>query len=61
MSGLVADLPAAERAIQALTVAEFSEQQIGVATRDKEQQQNLTEDTGAQAAEGATAGALATR
>jgi len=56
--GLFADQPAAERGIQALKAAGFSEQQIGVAVRDKEQQQELTEGTGTQAAEGATTGAV---
>jgi uncharacterized protein (TIGR02271 family) len=56
--GLFADLPAAERGIQALKAAGFSEQQIGVAVRDKQRQQELTEGTGTQAAEGAASGAL---
>jgi len=56
--GLFADLPAAERGIQALKAAGFAEQQIGVAARDKQQQQDLTEGTGAQAAEGAATGAV---
>jgi uncharacterized protein (TIGR02271 family) len=56
--GLFADLPAAERGIEGLKVAGFSEQQIGVAVRDKQQQQDLTEGTGTQAAEGATTGAV---
>ena len=56
--GLFADQPAAERGIEGLKVAGFSEQQIGVAVRDKQQQQDLTEGTGAQAAEGATKGAV---
>jgi uncharacterized protein (TIGR02271 family) len=56
--GLFADLPAAERGIQTLKSAGFSEQQIGVAVRDKQQQQELTEGTGTQAAEGAASGAL---
>jgi uncharacterized protein (TIGR02271 family) len=56
--GLFADQPAAERGIQALKTAGFSEQQIGVAVRDKRQQQELTQDTGTQAAEGAATGAV---
>jgi uncharacterized protein (TIGR02271 family) len=56
--GLFTDQPAAERGIQALRAAGFSEQQIGVAVRDKQQQQELTEGTGTQAAEGATTGAV---
>jgi uncharacterized protein (TIGR02271 family) len=56
--GLFADQVAAERAIQALKAAGFSEAQIGVAVRDKRQQQELTEGTGTQAAEGAATGAV---
>lgn len=56
--GLFADLPAAERGIEELKAAGFSEQQIGVAVRDKQQQQDLTEGTGSQAAEGAATGAV---
>jgi hypothetical protein len=56
--GLFADQPAAERGIQALKAAGFSDQQIGVAVRDKQQQKELTESTGAQVAEGAAKGAV---
>lgn len=56
--GLFADLPAAERGIDGLKAAGFSEQQIGVAVRDQQQQQDLTEGTGTHAAEGATTGAV---
>jgi uncharacterized protein (TIGR02271 family) len=56
--GLFADQPAAERGIQSLKAAGFTEQQIGVAVRDKRQQQELTEGTGTQAAEGAATGAV---
>ena len=56
--GLFQDQPSAEAAIQRLKAAGFSESQIGVAVRDREQQQALTEDTGAQAAEGAAKGAV---
>jgi uncharacterized protein (TIGR02271 family) len=56
--GLFDDQPAAERGIQALKAAGFSEQQIGVAVRDKQRQQELTEGTGTQAAEGAATGAV---
>jgi uncharacterized protein (TIGR02271 family) len=56
--GLFQDQPSAEAAIQRLTSAGFTEQQIGVAVRDREQQQAITEGTGTQAAEGATTGAL---
>ena len=56
--GLFADLPAAERGIDGLKAAGFSEQQIGVAVRDKQQQHDLTQGTGTQAAEGAATGAV---
>jgi uncharacterized protein (TIGR02271 family) len=56
--GLFTDQPAAERGIEALKAAGFSERQIGVAVRDKQQQQELTEGTGTQAAEGAATGAV---
>jgi heat induced stress protein YflT len=56
--GLFADQPAAERGIEALKAAGFSDQQIGVAVRDKQQQKELTEGTGAQVAEGAAKGAV---
>lgn len=55
---LFADLPAAERGIEALKDAGFSEEEIGVAVRDTRQQQDLVEGTGTQAAEGATKGAV---
>lgn len=56
--GLFNDQPSAERAIQRLRAAGFSEQQIGVAVRDRTQQEALTEGTGTQAAEGAAKGAV---
>ncbi len=56
--GLFDDQPTAEQAIQRLKSAGFTEQQIGVAVRDREQQQALTESTGTQTAEGATTGAV---
>ena len=56
--GLFADQPAAERGIEGLKAAGFSEQQIGVAVRDQQQQKDLTEGTGAQAAEGVATGAV---
>jgi heat induced stress protein YflT len=55
---LFADQTAAERGIQALKAAGFTEQRIGVAVRDKQQQQEITEGTGTQAAEGAAKGAM---
>ena len=56
--GLFEDQFAAERGIAALQAAGFSEHQIGVAMRDKQQQKDLTEGTGTQAAEGAAKGAV---
>jgi hypothetical protein len=56
--GLFADQPAAERGIEALKDAGFSEEEIGVAVRDKQQQKDITEGTGTQAAEGAAKGAV---
>jgi hypothetical protein len=56
--GLFADRSAAERGIQGLKDAGFSEAEIGVAMRDKQQQKDLTEGTGTQAAEGAAKGAV---
>jgi uncharacterized protein (TIGR02271 family) len=56
--GLFQDQPAAEAAIRRLLAAGFTEQQIGVAVRDRERQQALTESTGTQAAEEATKGAV---
>lgn len=56
--GLFQDQPSAEAAIQRLKAAGFTEQQIGVAVRDRERQETLIEDTGTQAAEEATKGAV---
>jgi uncharacterized protein (TIGR02271 family) len=56
--GLFRDQPAAERAIQRLTAAGFTQQQIGVAVRDRERQDAITDETGTQAAEGAKTGAV---
>jgi uncharacterized protein (TIGR02271 family) len=56
--GLFADQLDAERGIQTLKAAGFSEQQIGVAVRDKQQQQELTEGTGTQTTESAATGAV---
>lgn len=58
MVGLFRDRSSAEAAIQRLTAAGFREQEIGVAVRDREQQQAIAEGSGTQAAEGATTGAL---
>jgi hypothetical protein len=56
--GLFHNQADAERGIQRLKQAGFSESQIGVALRDRERQQELVEGTGTQAAEGATTGAI---
>ncbi len=48
----------AERAIERLKDTGFSENQIGVAMRDRQRQEELVEGTGTQAAEGATTGAI---
>ncbi len=56
--GLFHDQPTAEAAIKRLLAAGFTENQIGVAVRDRQQQQSLTESTGTQAAEDATKGAV---
>ena len=56
--GLFRNQVDAERAITRLRQEGFAENQIGVAMRDRGQQQELMEGTGAQAAEGAAAGAI---
>ncbi len=56
--GLFHNQADAERAIQRLKQAGFSDNQIGVAIKDRERQQELIEDTGTQAAEGAATGAI---
>jgi len=56
--GLFQDQALAEAAIQRLTAAGFRGDQIGVAVRDRDQQQTLTEGTGTQAAEAAATGAV---
>ncbi len=48
----------AERAIRRLKEEGFSESQIGVAIKDRQQQGDLIEGTGTQAAEGAATGAI---
>ncbi len=58
VAGLFYDRLCAESAIQQLKEAGFLERQIGLAARDREQQQDIAEGTGTQAAEGAKAGAL---
>lgn len=56
--GLFKNQVDAERAIDRLKQAGFTESQIGVAMRDRSQQQDLIEGTGTQAAEGAATGAI---
>jgi len=56
--GLFSERRHAEQAIRDLKAAGFTEEQIGVAMQNREEQQNLMEDTGSQAAEGAAKGAV---
>jgi hypothetical protein len=56
--GLFQNQADAERAIQRLKEAGFSEDQIGVAIKDRQQQNELIEGTSTQAAEGAATGAI---
>jgi uncharacterized protein (TIGR02271 family) len=56
--GLFPDRDRAEHAIHSLEAAGFSKDQIGVAMRDRHDQQALSGDTGASPAEGATKGAV---
>lgn len=56
--GLFRNQVDAEQAISRLRQEGFSENQIGVAMRDRGQQKELMEGSGAQAAEGAAAGAI---
>jgi uncharacterized protein (TIGR02271 family) len=56
--GLFHNQADAERAIDRLKQAGFSENQIGVALKDRGKQQELIEGTGTQAAEGAATGAI---
>jgi uncharacterized protein (TIGR02271 family) len=56
--GLFPNQADAERAIQRLKEEGFSEDQIGVALRDRERQKDLIAGTGTQAAEGAATGAI---
>jgi uncharacterized protein (TIGR02271 family) len=56
--GLFQNQADAERAIQRLKQAGFSENQIGVALKDRSRQEELIEGTGTKAAEGAATGAL---
>jgi uncharacterized protein (TIGR02271 family) len=56
--GLFTDRARAEQAIRDLKSAGFSDEQIGVAMQNREEQQQLIDDTGSQAAEGAAKGAV---
>jgi uncharacterized protein (TIGR02271 family) len=56
--GLFTDRSNAESAIRELKDAGFTEKQIGVAMRDRDEQRNLMEDTGTTTAEGAAVGAV---
>jgi uncharacterized protein (TIGR02271 family) len=56
--GLFHNQADAERAIQRLKQEGFSENQIGVAIKDRSRQDELVEGTGTQAAEGAATGAI---
>lgn len=56
--GLFQNQANAERAIERLKHAGFSDSQIGVALRDRNRQQELIEETGTQAGEGAATGAI---
>lgn len=58
VAALFTDRTDAERAIDALRGAGFSAEQIGVAMRDRTQQGELIDETGASAVEGAMSGAL---
>jgi uncharacterized protein (TIGR02271 family) len=56
--GLFTERTHAEQAIRDLKAAGFSDEQIGVAMQNREEQQQLIDDTGSQAAEGAAKGAV---
>jgi hypothetical protein len=56
--GLFSIRAAAEAAIRDLKAAGFTEDQIGVAMQDRDEQRELISESGNQAAEGAAAGAL---
>jgi hypothetical protein len=58
VAGLFTDRMTAERAINDLKAAGFRGDQIGVAMRDRTEQGQMVEDTGASAASGATTGLL---
>src|SRR5688500_14135783 len=56
--GMFTERKHAEQAIRDLKAAGFTEEQIGVAMQNRDDQQELIEDTGSQAAEGAAKGAV---
>lgn len=58
VAAIFQDRMQAERAIDALRVAGFAGDQIGVALRDRHETGQLVEDTGTNAVEGAVSGAL---
>ena len=56
--GMFTNRPDAEQAIRELKAAGFSEDRIGVALQDRDEQRDLMETTGSEAAEGAATGAV---
>jgi hypothetical protein len=56
--GLFKDVPDARRAIDRLKAAGFDDDKIGVAMRDRAQQEEIRSDTGTKAAQGAASGAV---
>jgi Heat induced stress protein YflT len=56
--GLFSNRADAEHAIRELRNAGFSDQQIGIAMQDRDEQRQLIDESGSTAAEGAAAGAL---
>jgi len=56
--GLFTDQPRAEQAIRDLKDAGFSDSQIGILMKDRDEQRRMAEETGSKAGEGAAAGAI---
>jgi len=56
--GLFQDVPGARRAIDSLKDYGFPDEKIGVAMRDRAQQEEMRSDTGTKAVEGAASGAV---
>ena len=56
--GMFTNRPDAEKAIRELKTAGFGEDRIGVALQNREEQRDLMETTGSEAAEGAATGAV---